>query len=216
MIPLYEVREQAKLIYGGGNSNSLPLVGEGVIDCNSLQQIIWSGGNCPILTVDVVYMGLCICQSIVFKIYVFHDFLKPFQCLFIFEKERERKQGRGRERRRHSIWSRLQAPSCQQGAQHGAQNHELWDHDLSQSQMLNQLGHPGAPIYFIYNLYPTYVCVYIYIISIMYIYNMYINICTHIYIYMCIYMYIYIYICVYINIYVYIYMYKLLYSKFYI
>ena len=70
--------------------------------------------------------------------------------MFIFERETgegraECEQGRGRERVRHRIRSRLQALSCQLGAQHGAQTHELWDRDLSQSQTLNRLGHPGAP-----------------------------------------------------------------------
>ena len=36
----------------------------------------------------------------------------------------------------------------QQWAQCGAQTHELWDQDLSWSQMLNWIGHPGSPIYF--------------------------------------------------------------------
>ena len=46
----------------------------------------------------------------------------------------------------HRIRSGLQALSCQQRARHEAQTHELCDHDLNQSQMLNQLSHPGAPI----------------------------------------------------------------------
>ena len=61
------------------------------------------------------------------------------------ERERERERERGRQRARHRIWSRLQALSCQQRARRRAQTHGLWDHDLSQSQMLNLLSHPGAP-----------------------------------------------------------------------
>ena len=53
--------------------------------------------------------------------------------------------GGGAEREGDRIWSRLQALSCQHRARCGAQTHELWDHDLGQSQTLNQLSHPGAP-----------------------------------------------------------------------
>ena len=49
------------------------------------------------------------------------------------------------ERKKHRIWSRLQALSCQHRAWCGAQTHELWDHDLSQSRMPDWLSHPGAP-----------------------------------------------------------------------
>ena len=63
------------------------------------------------------------------------------------EREREREQGRGRERGKHRIWSRLQAPSrqCRAQCRAGAWTHELWDHDLNRSQVLNWLSHPGAP-----------------------------------------------------------------------
>ena len=50
-----------------------------------------------------------------------------------------------RERGRHRIGSRLQALSCQHRAPRGAPTHELGDHDLSGSQRLNRLSHPGAP-----------------------------------------------------------------------
>ena len=50
------------------------------------------------------------------------------------------------QRGRHRIWSRLQALSCWHRAQCWARTHELWDHDLSWSQTLNLLNHPGAPI----------------------------------------------------------------------
>ena len=39
---------------------------------------------------------------------------------------------------RHWIWSRFQALSCQHRALCGVQTHEMWDHDLSQSQMLKK------------------------------------------------------------------------------
>ena len=67
--------------------------------------------------------------------------------IYFWERQREHEQGRGRvrERGRHRIWSRLLALSCQHRARCGAWTHELWDHDLSQSQMLNQLSHPGTP-----------------------------------------------------------------------
>ena len=66
--------------------------------------------------------------------------------MFIFEKETESKQGRGdRERGGQRIWSRPQALSCQHRAWWEAQTHKMWDHDLSQSQMLNWLSHPGVP-----------------------------------------------------------------------
>ena len=60
-----------------------------------------------------------------------------FSHLFIFERQREtgHEWGRVRESGRHRIWSRLQAPSCQQRARHGAQIYE--PHDLSQSWTLN-------------------------------------------------------------------------------
>ena len=68
--------------------------------------------------------------------------------MFIYFWERD-SMNRGeaeRERRRHRIWSRLQALSCQHRAQHGARTCELQHHDLSQSQTLHWLSHPGAPI----------------------------------------------------------------------
>ena len=65
--------------------------------------------------------------------------------MFIYFWHREHEQARGRERGRHRIRSRLQALSCQHRARHEAQTHELWDHDLSWSQALNQLSCPGTP-----------------------------------------------------------------------
>ena len=82
-----------------------------------------------------------------------------FIFLFIFEREREREREREserawvgeeqRERGRHRERGSLQALSCQDRAWRGAWTHELRDHDLSPSRMLNQLSHPGTPhVYF--------------------------------------------------------------------
>ena len=75
----------------------------------------------------------------------FFFFFFNFFLMFIYLWETEWEWGRGREREGDRIWSRLQTLSCQHRARHGTQTHELWDHDLSQSRMLNQLSHPGAP-----------------------------------------------------------------------
>ena len=76
-------------------------------------------------------------------------FLKKFLVFIYFwerNRDRECEQGRGRERGRQRIWSRFQALSCQHRAPHGAWTCELWDPDLSWSQPLIQLNHPGAPL----------------------------------------------------------------------
>ena len=67
--------------------------------------------------------------------------------IYFWERETEHEWGRRRERRKHRIWSRLQALSCQYRAQYGAQTYELGNHDLRWSQTLNQLSHRGAPIF---------------------------------------------------------------------
>ena len=82
----------------------------------------------------------------------FHLF---FFLMFIFgERERQRQSMStggawgsrgGAERGRHRIRSRLQAPSCQHRARCGTRTRKPRDHDLSQSQTLNWLNHPGAP-----------------------------------------------------------------------
>ena len=70
--------------------------------------------------------------------------------IYFWEKERQSVRGGGtereRERGRHRNWSRLQALSCQHRAGCRARTHEPRDHDLSRSQMLNWLSHPGAPL----------------------------------------------------------------------
>ena len=82
----------------------------------------------------------CIC--------LFNTHIKKIFLMFIYfwerERETEHEQGRGRERGRHRIRSSLQVPSCQHRAQNGAWTHEPWDHDLSWSQPLKQLSHPGS------------------------------------------------------------------------
>ena len=62
--------------------------------------------------------------------------------IYFWEREREREQGRGRERKGENP---KQAPNCQHRSPCGAQTHKPWDHDLSQSQILNRLSHPGTP-----------------------------------------------------------------------
>ena len=80
-----------------------------------------------------------------FTFYFYKKYWKKiFLHLFIFD--REHKWGRSRERGRHRIWSRAQALSCQHRAWCGAWTCEPRDRDLSQSQMLNRLSHPGAPM----------------------------------------------------------------------
>ena len=79
-----------------------------------------------------------------FNIYVF------IYVLILIERERQRERDnageRGAEREgSHRIRSRLQALRCRDRARHGARTHEPWDHDLSWSQMVNWLSHPGAP-----------------------------------------------------------------------
>ena len=77
-----------------------------------------------------------------FLFFLFLFFLKVY---FLRKRETEHEQGKGRERGRHRIQSRLQALSCQHRTWCGAWPHELWDHHLSWSRMLNRLSHPGAP-----------------------------------------------------------------------
>ena len=65
--------------------------------------------------------------------------------IYFWQRETEPERARGRERGRHRIRSRLQALSCQHRAPHGAQTHRQRDRDLSRSQTLNRLSHPGTP-----------------------------------------------------------------------
>ena len=66
--------------------------------------------------------------------------------IYFWERDRQTEASRGGAKRgRHGIQSRLQALSCQHRAQYWARTNKSRDHDLSQSLMLNQLSHPGAP-----------------------------------------------------------------------
>ena len=58
--------------------------------------------------------------------------------------------GEEAERGRHRIQSKLQALSCQHRAQPRAQTHKPENHDLSPSQTLNRLSHPGTPTWFLF------------------------------------------------------------------
>ena len=71
-------------------------------------------------------------------------FLSFFNVYFYFW-DRERAWTREGQRERETQ-NPKQAPSsgCQHRAQRGARTHGVWDHDLSRSQMLNRLSHPGA------------------------------------------------------------------------
>ena len=99
-----------------------------------------------------------ICKWWITKIYFWNHYytlltnlnanLKKCLCWFV-SWERERVQagsgGGGAEKEGDRIWSRIQDLRCQHRAQWGAWTEEPWDHDLSRSQMLNQLSHPGTP-----------------------------------------------------------------------
>ena len=103
-------------------------------------------------------------KSRIFYMFVFYLFLK-FLCLFLFESETEHEQGRGRERGKHWIRSRLQALSCQHRAWFGFWPQEPWDHDLSRSWKLNQLSHPGAPLFCYFLAFFSSFCVSIWMLS---------------------------------------------------
>ena len=66
--------------------------------------------------------------------------------VFIFERERETEHEKGRDRERE-IENLKQAQGSELSAQSPTQglNSEPRDHNLSQSQTLNRLSHPGAP-----------------------------------------------------------------------
>ena len=58
------------------------------------------------------------------------SFIKKIFNPYLFGGDRETEWGRSKERGRHRTWSRLQALSCQQGAQREARTHKAWNHDL--------------------------------------------------------------------------------------
>ena len=76
---------------------------------------------------------------------VINHWMFYWEFFFVYLFLRECEQGWGRERRRHRLPSRLQALSCQHRARQRAGTHRLPDHDLSGSQTLDRLSHPGAP-----------------------------------------------------------------------
>ena len=71
--------------------------------------------------------------------------------IHVWERETEHELG-GEERGRYGIQSMLQALSCQHRAWRGPWTPELWDHDLSRSQMLHLLNHLGTPIMILLNV----------------------------------------------------------------
>ena len=74
------------------------------------------------------------------------NLFKIFFNVYFWERERQSASRGGAEREGETVWSKLQALSCQHRAQHGAWTHKLWDHELSGSQEPNRLSHPGAPL----------------------------------------------------------------------
>ena len=82
------------------------------------------------------YIFFSVCSNLV-------QFFKMF--IYSWGREIECVQGRGRVRGRHRMQSILRAPNCQRRVRCGAWTHQPRDHDLSQSQTLSGLSHPGAP-----------------------------------------------------------------------
>ena len=98
-------------------------------------------------------MSLCYVPGIILSSLIF------FNVYFSFGRQSQCTRGGGAERERgtHRIWSRLQALSRQHKAWCRTWTHELRDHDLSWSWMLNRLSHRGGPytksfIYVIFSL----------------------------------------------------------------
>ena len=88
--------------------------------------------------------NLLLCVSFLFYFLMFIYFWETERvCVWAGEGQSET----GRQRIRVS----LQDLSCQHSPQHRAQTHKLWDHDLSWSQTLNRVSHPGAPMRFFSN-----------------------------------------------------------------
>ena len=81
-----------------------------------------------------MYVCMFVCMYISMCIFIF---------IFILEKERMQVRQRQREGDRGSKAGSV----LTQQVQCGARTCELRDHDLSLSWTLNQLSHPGAPIY---------------------------------------------------------------------
>ena len=81
---------------------------------------------------------LCVQECFIFLIF-FKFYFKKILVFFLCLRDTERHGTRGRGR--HRIRSRL----------HETRTHEPWDHDLSQSWMLNHLSHPGTPVLVCFN-----------------------------------------------------------------
>ena len=64
--------------------------------------------------------------------------------IYFWERGKDRARA-GEGQRERETQNLKQAPGCQHRARRWARTHGLQDHDLSRSQMLNQLSHPGAP-----------------------------------------------------------------------
>ena len=77
-------------------------------------------------------------------LYIF-AYLKNIFNVYFWETERDRAQVGEGQRERHRTWSRLQALSCQHRTWQSARTCEPRDRDLSRSQSLNRLSHPGTP-----------------------------------------------------------------------
>ena len=101
---------------------------------------------------EMLVMGGFICKNLVscthficYNISVMSHFNKKFFFFkFIYFWEREKAQvGEGQTMREKE--NPKQAVCCQRGAWCGAWIHKPWDHDLSWSQTLNPLSHPGVP-----------------------------------------------------------------------
>ena len=65
--------------------------------------------------------------------------------MFIFERERDNLQAGGEAEREEDIESEAGSRFWAVSTEPQAQTQELWDHDLNQSQSLNQLSYPGTP-----------------------------------------------------------------------
>ena len=69
-----------------------------------------------------------------------------FLNVYSFLRDRDRAQA-GEGQRERETWNLKQAPGSELRASHRVRTHELRDHDLSWRQTLNQLSHPGAPLF---------------------------------------------------------------------
>ena len=74
------------------------------------------------------------------------EFIHSFFLMFIFEGERDRTwQGERKGERETQNMKQVPGSKLSAKSRYGAWTHKTRDHDLSWSQMLNQLSHPGAP-----------------------------------------------------------------------